>query len=733
LTIAALPEYALRMGASAKARMARPARFVAVAGVVMLGALACSPVPEVGSGRTPVRDEPDASEPEASEPDASDLDASESDASEPERDASGMESDSTPKDAAPESMREMQETMAPSMCDGRPAGSEVCDGAFVRVCNEDGQSSSRQCGKQQRCVTIDGQASCVCVPGSVDQGNGCQVATNCEVDRGGCDTLTTCSISGDERVCSMCPDGYEGDGKQGCIPMLSALTAAGGELSPAFTPAVREYRVRLPLAKQQLALSLTAPEGVRIEVNGSEAPAGSAWTSPLLALGESLYQLRLTSSFGVISEYTLKVERTGMQTAYLKAGRSDRVDCFGSDLAVWGDTIVVGSVFEDSAAAGIDGDQSNNEKTDSGAAYVFVRSGDSWVQQAFLKSDAPAENEFFGVSVALWGDTVAVGASRASPWSNTEPGQGRVHVFTRDADRWQRQAILTAPDGADGDLFGFGLGLEGDRLIVGAPYEGRESRRSGATYVFERSAGAWGSPIKLKAENPVADESFGWAIAVEADTLAIGASHIDQLSESTPGTGAAYVFARDASGWRQKQRLQPPEPVDGDTFGWSLALYGQKLAIGAPRADLVRATPHGEAHLFELADDRWNLVRTLEAAEPFPSDYFGSAMALYEGGLLIGASGDPIGSRGFEGADRGGTTVAAGAVYMFGLQSDGWTRTTYFKASNSRRGVRFGEHVAIYGDTIAVSATGEDSPGMGVNGDQNSDGSTEAGAAYVFR
>jgi hypothetical protein len=621
------------------------------------------------------------------------------------------------------------------LCLNKASGTEVCDGDVRRACNDLVLSGPHPCGDQQRCRDDDGPAKCVCAGGSIQVGDACQMATDCSIEEGGCDLLTRCSISAGKRICSPCPTGYSGDSMKGCVPELTALqVSGGGALSPKFDPSTHDYRVQLALLQQQLTVSASRADGVSLDIDGTSVAAATPWVSPVLPLGEQTIHVRLTSKFGISNMYALTLERTGAQNVYLKASRPDQSDHFGTSVAISGDTLVVGAQHEDSASGGVNGDQSNNDAGDSGAAYVFVRSAGSWTQQAYLKADVPQAHEFFGASVAISGDTIAVGIPRTSEYGDTTAHSGQVYIFVRDAGgHWTKQAKLAGSTTDDMDLFGWSVVLQQDLLVVGAPYESSGTRQSGAVYAFRRAAGAWGAPTKLKGSQGHVESVFGWSLALDADTLVVGAMDHSGLVMTTAGPGSAYVFVASGSTWTEQQRLQAPQPTEGATFGWSVAVQGNTTAIGASRADLIKITPAGEVYLFERTADQWNFSQVLAAPFPRRSDYFGASVALSSGLLVVGATGDASGARGLQADPSRSDANASGAVYLFGRQPMGWVRSAYMKTSNAEANDAFGDHVALDGDTVVVGAIGESGTGMGTTGDPASNALTESGAVYMFR
>ena len=168
------------------------------------------------------------------------------------------------------------------------------------------------------------------------------------------------------------------------------------------------------------------------------------------------------------------------QQAYLKASNTDSGDSFGYSVAISGDTAVVGAPFENSSASGVDGNQSDNSTGDAGAAYVFVWSGETWTQQAYLKASNPWWDDWFGNSVAVSGDTIVVGAQfedsnatgvDGNQNNDSATNSGAAYVFVRSGETWSQQAYLKASNTGAGDQFGIDVSVSGDTIAVGAFHE----------------------------------------------------------------------------------------------------------------------------------------------------------------------------------------------------------------------------------------------------------------------
>ena len=277
----------------------------------------------------------------------------------------------------------------------------------------------------------------------------------------------------------------------------------------------------------------------------------------------------------------------GVQQAKLVASDGAVSDSFGRSVALSGDTALVGAYFDDGGA-----------NRDQGSAYVFTRSGGVWTQQAKLVASDGAANDYFGASVALWGDTALVGAYGDAIGANT--GQGSAYVFTRSGGVWMQQAKLVASDGAATDGFGVSVALSGDTALVGAYTDdvGVNSDQ-GSAYVFTRSGVVWTEQAKLVASDGAANDYFGFSVALSGDTALLGA-YGDAIGANM-GQGSAYVFTRSGVVWTQQAKLVASDGAGNDNFGISVALSGDTALVGAHLDDVGANSNQGSAYLFVLA------------------------------------------------------------------------------------------------------------------------------------
>ncbi len=470
---------------------------------------------------------------------------------------------------------------------------------------------------------------------------------------------------------------------------------------------------------------------------------------------------------------------------YVKASNTGERDVFGWTVALSGDgnTLAVGAYYEDSSTTGV-GSIPNDDAADSGAVYVFVRDGNTWSQQAYVKASNTDADDKFGQSLALSadGNTLAVGALEDSNGTgvNSEPNNsafmaGAVYVFTRSSNIWSQQAFVKASNTGPGDNFGQALALSGDgnTLAVGAPREGsstnginstsnNDALSSGAVYVFTfgyqlpQIGRVWSQQAYIKPSNTGADDSFGYTLALSHDgkTLAVGSPEEDSATtgvNSAPNdlaenAGAAYVFSRSGSTWTQQAYIKAANTGINDQFGVSVALAGDgnTLAIGANQEKTAsngvnslpddNATDAGAVYVFNRSGGLWGQQAFLKASNTGNLDEFGISVALASDGntLAVGAFKESSSSTGIDSLPNDDAQFS-GAVYLFSRSSAAWSEQAYVKASNTGTSDRFGVSVALTedGDTLAVGAQWEDSTTTGINSTPD-ELTPSSGAVYLY-
>ena len=392
------------------------------------------------------------------------------------------------------------------------------------------------------------------------------------------------------------------------------------------------------------------------------------------------------------------------QVAKLTASDGKAYDEFGQSVTIEYDTIIVGAKRGD------------GNESDSGAAYVFARNhggADNWGQvKKIIASDGVASDEF-GSRVSISNDVIVVGALAHTIGDNA--AQGASYVFVRNnpfADDWGQLTKLTDPNGASVDLFGMGVSISGDTVIIGADgaYNG-DNNRAGLVHIFNITGDAWTQISKPISSDGAADDYFGYSVSISGDTCVVGAYWDDVGSNNCQGS--AYLFTRNnqtADDWGQVKKLTASDGTALDCFGSSVSISGDTIVIGAYGDDSSKGAAYVFTRNNQTADD-WGQVKKLTASDGAASDQFGCSVSISWDTCVLGAF------------DGDGRRENSGSAYVFSRNNqtaDDWGQLKKLTASDGAASDRFGYSVSICGDTCVVGAPYED-----VNDDNN-------GSAYVF-
>ncbi len=369
------------------------------------------------------------------------------------------------------------------------------------------------------------------------------------------------------------------------------------------------------------------------------------------------------------------------QVAKVTADDAAFVDQFGFSVSISGDYAISGS---------------NRDENDRGGAYVYIRSGSSWSQQQKLSGSDSAANDNFGWSVAISGDTAVVG----SPFDDgTGTDQGSVYIFTRSGSSWTQQQKITATDGAANDQFGTSVAINGETVIVGAV--GDDSNR-GSAYIFVRNGATWTQQQKLTAPDGGSDDDFGWSVALSGESATVGSPRDDGAR------GSAFVFIRSGSTWSQQQKLAASDGVALDQFGYSVGISGDSVIVGAVNVEFGGSV-RGSAYVFSRSGSLWSEQQKLTASDGSPSDGFGTAVAISNNTVLVGANTSDL-----------GTNTDQGACYVYLRSGSSWSEQQKLNAVDGSASDNFGGSVAISGDNAIVGSYLDDGS------------SVDSGSAYIF-
>ena len=311
---------------------------------------------------------------------------------------------------------------------------------------------------------------------------------------------------------------------------------------------------------------------------------------------------------------------TWTQQSKLLPSVSETYDYFGYSVAISGDTVVVGARGD----RGPDGIISY-----AGAVYIYTRSGTTWTQQARIQPSEVEQSDYFGSSVRIDGDTVVVGAWGEDTGADAA---GSAYIYTRSGTTWTQQAKIQASDKQAGDNFGTAVAISGDTVVVTAVYEDTGGSDAGAAYVFTRSGTTWTQQAKILASDRQASDYFGWGVAVDGDTAIVGAPAEDTGGDAA---GAAYIFTRSGTTWTQQAKIQADAAADV-WFGNSVAIEGDTVVVAAHRQDTGGANA-GAAYIFTRDGTTWTQEVKIQASDAAANDLFGDEVAISGNTVISGA------------------------------------------------------------------------------------------------
>jgi hypothetical protein len=396
-------------------------------------------------------------------------------------------------------------------------------------------------------------------------------------------------------------------------------------------------------------------------------------------------------------------------------------DQFGFSVGINSDGTyaIVGAIYEDFGA------------TNTGAAYIFTRSGSSWTQQAFLTASDAANSDNFGYAVDINGDgDIAIIGSKGDDDGGS--ASGSAYIFTRSGSTWTQQQKLVASDDTADDRFGNSVAISKDGMYAVIAAHNKDNggtSQAGAVYIFSRSGSFWSQQAKLLASDAQANDQFGSSVGISGDGtyVIIGTEYED--TGATQG-GAAYIFKRTLSNWQQQQKILASDPQESDFFGYSVDINfdGTTAIVGAFYEDGGAGDPNngaGAAYIFTRSVNTWTQQQQLHSTTPGNIGSFGHSVSINDDGNLAA-----IGAR-YEYAANN-TDFGAGRVHVFEKSGSTWSSTKVIIASDAQANDYLGEGTAGAkgvgisndGNYIIAGAKQED----GGSGDPL----TGQGAAYIW-
>lgn len=383
--------------------------------------------------------------------------------------------------------------------------------------------------------------------------------------------------------------------------------------------------------------------------------------------------------------------------AKLVASDGAQLDHFGKTLDLQGGRAVIAA------------ERSATDPARRGAAYVFVRQGAFWAEEAKLMSwDSGLAQSGFGSSVGISGDVLLVGAPGAFVGSNLS--RGAAYVFRRTAQGWMPEEKLSSSDVGSIDDVAFAVAVDAGRVLLGAPRaDVGENGDQGVVYAFALDGSAWTERGKLSTGAGSGSARFGASVDVDGRTAVVGANW--ETVGANPRQGAAYVFRKSAGEWLLEARLTASDGQLYDLFGSAVGISGNTVVVGAPSAEIEGASYRGAAYVFSRIGDAWAQQAKLVAPGGERSTRFGSALSIAGGRVLVGARSHDVTG-----------TFNEGAAYVFQRSGSDWSFQQRLVPVSGALPENFGYSVAIEDDTALVGSP-----------ESEEGGDSARGAAYLFQ
>ncbi|MGF1707278.1 FG-GAP repeat protein [Enterovibrio baiacu] len=491
------------------------------------------------------------------------------------------------------------------------------------------------------------------------------------------------------------------------------------------------------------------------------------------------------SEYLASNELSLESDVINQLIGYFKASNAGENDIYGVAVALSDDggTLAIGAKQEDSNASGINGDESNNSSSNSGAVYLYRKSNSTWIKKAYIKPNVVNNEDEFGRAIALSsdGNTLVVTApnedSNASgvngdDTNNSRARSGAVYIFRFQFGYWVQEAYIKASTPKYQYFLGGGVSMSNDGNVVVVCSLGDDSNatgingddsatgstNSGAMHVFRFSNGGWSQDAYIKASNTGAEDRFCSSVSVSGDgnTIAAGAKFEDSDATGIDGSqgdsgndnGAAYVFRYSAGSWSQQAYIKASNSGNTDEFGHAVSLddTGNMLAVSAPKEDSDGigvngtqsnnlSTNTGAVYLFRFDSGAWVQEAFIKLNSPANNDQLSNVNVSGDGNTLAIFSQDDSGSIGMNGEAIDSSQKNSGAVHLYQYRDSNWEYVHYLKSTNTENFDGFGAggiSISQDGSSIAVGAQGEDATSININGNAGVNGASGSGAVYLF-
>jgi hypothetical protein len=311
-------------------------------------------------------------------------------------------------------------------------------------------------------------------------------------------------------------------------------------------------------------------------------------------------------------------------------------DQFGKTVSLSGNYAIIGAQSDD-----VDGN--NNQ----GSASIFHFDGEQWVFMQLLTDPSGEADDLFGITVSISGNYAVVGAPLADIGANTD--QGSANIFQFDGSNWVFVQQITDPAGEAGDNFGYSVSISGDLVVIGAYMDDNAFTDQGSASIFQYDGNSWNFVQQLFHPVPASNDLFGRSVSISGDLVIVGV-YSDDIGINAD-QGSAIIFRYDGSSWNFQQQLADAVGTAGDSFGWSVAISGNSAIVGAYLDDNASVN-QGSASVFRYDGSNWVVTDKLEDPNPVGNEQFGYHVSISGNYAIVGENKDIT-----VGMNRGSATI----------------------------------------------------------------------------
>ena len=340
--------------------------------------------------------------------------------------------------------------------------------------------------------------------------------------------------------------------------------------------------------------------GMSVSISGDYAVIGAKWNDDNGDNSGSAYIFH-------------RMGTTWSEQAIITASDGAENDNFGYSVSISGDYAVVSAT----------GDDDNGYN--SGSAYIFHRTGTTWLEQAKITASDGADHDSFSRSVSIFGDYAVISAIKDDDNGNSS---GSAYIFNRMGTTWSEQAKITASDGAELDQFGYSVSISGNYAIIGANWNDDNGYNSGSAYIFHRTGTTWLEQAKITASDGGDQDYFGNSVSITGDYAVIGADGYNSDS--------AYIFYRTGTTWLEQAIITASDGADHVNFGNSVSVSGDYVTIGAVWDD-ENGNHSGSAYIFHRTGTTWLEQTKILASDGAAGNHFGNSVSVSGDYVIIGA------------------------------------------------------------------------------------------------